>query len=229
MKKRYMSLIAGACFILTSGAIQAATATFDSFSEGAIGNTFTDGGITFSDYDNYISYYTPPLYIDDATATLGNSTFSPNNVLSFTSLISGGTAGYGRFGSITMSIDSVATSASLDIFAASFPKNNQLTLNAYYQGSFVDSVSVWLSAFGHFTRPGATVASHQYTMTIDGIQFDELQLVSSGSYDSGASFILLDNVVFDTPAPVPVPAAVWLFGSGLLGLASFSRKKKVEA
>lgn len=229
MKKRYMSLIAGAVFFLVSGALQAATATFDSFSEGAIGNTFTDGGITFYDFDNYISFYTPPLYIDDASTTLANSTFSPSNVLSFSSAISGGTAGYGRFGSISMSVDTVATSASLDIFAASFPKNNQLTLNAYYQGSLVDSVSVWLSAFGHYTRPGASTSSHQYTMTIDGIQFDELQLVSSGAYDSGASFILLDNVVFNTPAPVPVPAAVWLFGSGLLGLASFSHKKKAEA
>jgi len=29
-----------------------------------------------------------------------------------------------------------------------------------------------------------------------------------------------------TVAPVPVPAAVWLFGSGLLGLVGFARKKK---
>jgi hypothetical protein len=27
-------------------------------------------------------------------------------------------------------------------------------------------------------------------------------------------------------APVPIPAAVWLFGSGLIGLVSFSRKKR---
>jgi PEP-CTERM motif len=27
--------------------------------------------------------------------------------------------------------------------------------------------------------------------------------------------------------PVPVPAAVWLFGSGLLGLIGIARKKKV--
>ncbi len=27
--------------------------------------------------------------------------------------------------------------------------------------------------------------------------------------------------------PVPIPAAVWLFGSGLLGLIGFSKRKKV--
>ncbi|MDT4291333.1 hypothetical protein RO575_17345 [Methylomonas sp. MO1] len=36
----------------------------------------------------------------------------------------------------------------------------------------------------------------------------------------------LDNVVIQqTAAAVPVPAAVWMFGSGLLGLLSFGRKK----
>jgi len=34
----------------------------------------------------------------------------------------------------------------------------------------------------------------------------------------------LDNVLVE-PAAVPVPAAVWMFGTGLLGLLSFGRKK----
>lgn len=36
----------------------------------------------------------------------------------------------------------------------------------------------------------------------------------------------LDNLVFNTPQPVPLPTALWLFGSGLLGLVSFSKRKK---
>jgi hypothetical protein len=35
----------------------------------------------------------------------------------------------------------------------------------------------------------------------------------------------IDNVVIDT-AVVPVPAAVWLFGSGLVGLVGIARRKK---
>lgn len=38
--------------------------------------------------------------------------------------------------------------------------------------------------------------------------------------------MVLDDVVV-TPASVPVPAAVWLFGTGLLGLLSFGKKKAV--
>jgi hypothetical protein len=36
------------------------------------------------------------------------------------------------------------------------------------------------------------------------------------------SGVFYDNIHF---APVPVPAAVWLFGSGLIGLIGFARKK----
>ena len=38
-----------------------------------------------------------------------------------------------------------------------------------------------------------------------------------------------DSVTFDTifdVTPVPVPAAVWLFGSGLVGLVGFARRKQ---
>lgn len=41
--------------------------------------------------------------------------------------------------------------------------------------------------------------------------------------DSGLSDL---NVKFQSPSEVPVPAAAWLFGSGLLGLTGISRKRK---
>jgi hypothetical protein len=42
---------------------------------------------------------------------------------------------------------------------------------------------------------------------------------------NGKTFLMvLDDVV--VTSAVPVPAAVWLFGSGLLGLFSFGRKKR---
>jgi len=47
----------------------------------------------------------------------------------------------------------------------------------------------------------------------------------SNMYDitfSNGSVLSIDA----TPTVVPVPAAVWLFGSGLIGLAGFARRKK---
>lgn len=41
---------------------------------------------------------------------------------------------------------------------------------------------------------------------------------------TGSATIALDDVVFNAITAVPVPAAVWIFGSGLIGIA---RRRKV--
>ena len=48
-----------------------------------------------------------------------------------------------------------------------------------------------------------------------------LHLISSSS----RAATMLDNLTF-TASPVPVPAAVWLFGSGIMGLFGAARMKK---
>jgi hypothetical protein len=40
--------------------------------------------------------------------------------------------------------------------------------------------------------------------------------------------VLGNNVTTVTPSAVPVPAAVWLFGSGLLGLFGTQRRKEYD-
>ena len=47
-----------------------------------------------------------------------------------------------------------------------------------------------------------------------------------GNYEGSGR--LYDNVNFDV-APIPVPAAVWLFGSGLIGLVGVARRRKAQA
>ena len=46
--------------------------------------------------------------------------------------------------------------------------------------------------------------------------------------DSATVATMLDNLTY-SPAPVPVPAAVWLFGSGLIGLIGMRRKASKAA
>ena len=46
--------------------------------------------------------------------------------------------------------------------------------------------------------------------------------------DLGGMFGEWNPVVTITPSAVPVPAAVWLFGSGLIGLIGVARRKKIQ-
>jgi len=43
---------------------------------------------------------------------------------------------------------------------------------------------------------------------------------------TGSGTIALDDLTFNPVTAIPVPAAVWLFGSGLIGLIGVTRRKK---
>ncbi len=59
--------------------------------------------------------------------------------------------------------------------------------------------------------------------------FDAINAISINiSQTSFASDFVFDSFVVDTlpPSPQPIPAAIWLFGSGLAGLVGMSKRKK---
>ena len=45
--------------------------------------------------------------------------------------------------------------------------------------------------------------------------------------DAGMALIVANSSLESPPGEIPVPAAVWLFGSGLLGLVGIARRKAV--
>jgi len=60
-----------------------------------------------------------------------------------------------------------------------------------------------------------------FTDVIDELTTGELRIgLHVTNFESGGSESFVNN-------PVPVPAAVWLFGSGLLGLVAVARRKRV--
>jgi hypothetical protein len=63
--------------------------------------------------------------------------------------------------------------------------------------------------------------------TAGGVAFTGTAL--SVSFSGTANFTAYDNITFGSDVPegrVPVPAAVWLFGSGLLALVAVARRKR---
>jgi hypothetical protein len=73
--------------------------------------------------------------------------------------------------------------------------------------------------FGSKVDADATEVNLAETTVISGIQF-----VGEPAFDGTYALIWLSNK--PTVGVVPVPAAVWLFGSGLIGLVGVARRKK---
>jgi len=69
---------------------------------------------------------------------------------------------------------------------------------------------------------GSTVLAFSFDFTAGS----DVSLLASGSY-TGSSFtdVAITSSTVATVSAVPVPAAVWLFGSGLLGLAGVAKRK----
>ena len=85
-----------------------------------------------------------------------------------------------------------------------------------YNGTFdIDVVQVWDITNGGLTYTSTPVTDSNGTNAVGG-----LAMLSDSSFPGfNANFNF-------TAAAVPVPAAVWLFGSGLLGLVGVARRKK---
>jgi len=74
---------------------------------------------------------------------------------------------------------------------------------------------------------GVIYKTHSETSTLTfTAQANQVYSIYLGGNDGAGNFGPHDGYVLDIAAsPVPVPAAVWLFGSGLLGMIGWRRKK----
>lgn len=86
-------------------------------------------------------------------------------------------------------------------------------------------VNAWSAVTGDFS-----VASIQMQAIGAGDSYLSLSEYGLNPWASGGALInpsfVDSSISVEAASPVPVPAAVWLFGSGLIGLISIARKKK---
>ena len=115
------------------------------------------------------------------------------------------------------SLSDVQTLSSVDALAGNSAASNLLVLSL---GSrrLVELNPTSGAVLSFFDLAGVT------TQAIEGVTVDEL----------GRIYLVAENVVGGAPSrlfeltPVPVPAAAWLFGSALAGLASFARNRRTN-
>ena len=80
-------------------------------------------------------------------------------------------------------------------------------------GNLIESVTA--SGDGRGSVPFTTVSISRQT--------NDIAYILAGGVNAEALF--LDNMQYNAVSAVPVPAAVWLFGSGLIGLIGLARRK----
>jgi hypothetical protein len=208
-------LITGSVLLAACTLAYSETANFDDLTEGALGTSFTDGGITFSNNDLRIDDgVSVPPYLFSIDNASGDSRFMDHgatspNVMSTAGFGNGDTAGAGRMGEFWMTAGHDSTFGSLDFFGDA--NGNSVTLEAYENGVLVGSDTVTPDLYN----------VHLYRLSVGGVSFDTLRLTASGPNDNGAAFGDMDNVHIQG---VPEPAT--MAGLALGALALIKRRKK---
>jgi len=105
---------------------------------------------------------------------------------------------------------------------------SQWFINLEDNSPFLDTQNGGFTVFGRVIGSGmdvvdAIAAVPVYNLTNIHPAFGEIPLSGyAGAFDSDNQLIKISNV---SVSAVPIPAAVWLFGSGLLGLIGLARRK----
>ena len=145
---------------------------------------------------------------------------------SYTSCLNRGCGGVsfsnGDYRSISQSFDMSSVdsiSFDLNLLSASGSNSYQSFIEA---AVYIDSTEVWSSQVA-----GEYLGISISTLLLSGMHTLDfrLQAIGSGS-DTTSDHLYLDNVRVSPATVVPAPAAVWLFGSGLIGLVGIARRKE---
>ena len=119
-------------------------------------------------------------------------------------------------------LDQVLLDSTLGLFDSDPETSNgceNLYVCIFFTPYFVDSVNTYFSLAFNQRAGGVNPDMVRDTPGILGL---------SGDFSTDTNWTLGVWTPSSPPNPVPVPAAVWLFGSGLLGLIGISRRKKLS-
>ena len=108
-----------------------------------------------------------------------------------------------------------------------FTDNNDGSWNAeFFDVSEISGGSITLSGNANFTLGMDWGLGYFGDSNATLISSPDTYLIVFDGYDAQENPISGNTLAVDL-APIPVPAAVWLFGTGLIGLVAVARRKKV--
>ena len=94
-----------------------------------------------------------------------------------------------------------------------------VTLSIFDNATLLDSVLV--------TTNGNDI-SDQFIGLVSDLAFNSVSLAYGTGSGTLAHFITRIDIGYDDVSVVPVPAAVWLFGTALIGFFGYSRRRKIN-
>lgn len=209
---------------IKSISIAAATCIFLSTSVNAV--IITHGDLTTDDATNYIT--------DTATSRM-YSRFDSFNLTYADTLTAIGTGGLFEGWSIaTSEVAHDFINASLGGTSLCAAGGNEFscgTVLGWGNGDYGDSSNAFYDQFVFLNNSvDFPLGLFQFTTADGSIQKQEIWSTHASrdfTYVTDHTFgTNLDLLLYKDVAAVPVPAAVWLFGSGLLGLIGVARRKK---
>lgn len=92
-------------------------------------------------------------------------------------------------------------------------------------GPDIDMIQMWFDAVGKEANKAELINSD--ALPIDG--FYDLDLATNDTFTINTDGLVVDgNITTKTLSAVPIPATAWLFGTGIIGLIGFSRRRKFQ-
>ena len=209
VKHAFFSIV----FVVGIGFSSTASAVFIDFDTRQDGTPYTGLG------DFFLANEYNGVVINDSDPTAGSTYVNLINPVNVGTAISGYYVNIGAFDvtpqtQLTLDFTTAVTDASFD-FAN---PTGDLTVSAF---------DVSGASLGVFNFMGTDLFVNQagFNQNAGHVGISGIGEIASLLIEPGLNQALIfDNLNF---SPVPVPAAVWLFGSGLIGLIRVARRKKV--
>ncbi|MBK7876501.1 MAG: hypothetical protein IPJ77_12260 [Planctomycetes bacterium] len=206
MLNRLSAAIAALLVASTLPAHANGTARFDTFTEGLLGQTVTDGGVTFSNLD--VGFGTAPndfVCENGATDFAAFAGFTPPNALGFSGWVPGPQSAYTSVVSFELTTGQVEDHVSMDFYVAGGVGTNAIVFEGWMGTTLVGSTS--------FTLP-TTIFFQKVSASWSGVAFDRLVVRGNPAVGGGHFYASVDNVVLTGPVPPPPPGVRFCAGDG---------------